>query len=172
MRFDEDTLYVTDLDGTLLGKDARIPQKAVEMLNEMMDSGLPFTVATARSWASAGPIVKPLHLTLPAVAFNGAFLVDPQSGAALDQCLFSAEQAREIASVYFAHGLSPLVYAKVGGQEKVSWLRAMEYDGIRAYAAKRKGDPRLRPVEREYELFEGEIFYISMLGSHEMIDPL
>ena len=172
MRFDEDTLYVTDLDGTLLGKDARIPQKAVEMLNEMMDSGLPFTVATARSWASAGPIVKPLHLTLPAVAFNGAFLVDPQSGAALDQCLFSAEQAREIASVYFAHGLSPLVYAKVGGQEKVSWLRAMEYDGIRAYAAKRKGDPRLRPVEREDELFEGEIFYLSMLGSHEMLDPL
>lgn len=172
MRFDEDTLYVTDLDGTLLGKDARIPQKAVEMLNEMLDSGLPFTVATARSWASAGPIVKPLHLTLPAVAFNGAFLVDPQSGAALDQCLFSAEQAQEIASVYFAHGLSPLVYAKVGGQEKVSWLRAMEYDGIRAYAAKRKGDPRLRPVEREDELFEGEIFYLSMLGSHEMLDPL
>ena len=160
------------MDGTLLGKDARIPQKAVEMLNEMLDSGLPFTVATARSWASAGPIVKPLHLTLPAVAFNGAFLVDPQSGAALDQCLFSAEQAREIASVYFAHGLSPLVYAKVGGQEKVSWLRAMEYDGIRAYAAKRKGDPRLRPVEREDELFEGEIFYLSMLGSHEMLDPL
>ena len=29
MRFDEDTLYVTDLDGTLLGKDARIPQMAV-----------------------------------------------------------------------------------------------------------------------------------------------
>ena len=57
MRFDEDTLYVTDLDGTLLGKDARIPQKAVEMLNEMLDSGLPFTVATARSWASAGPMM-------------------------------------------------------------------------------------------------------------------
>ena len=49
MRFDEDTLYVTDLDGTLLGKDARIPQKAVEVLNEMMDSGLPFTVAKAPS---------------------------------------------------------------------------------------------------------------------------
>ena len=42
---------MTDLDGTLLGDTPRIPEEAVEMLNEMLDAGLPFTVATVPSSA-------------------------------------------------------------------------------------------------------------------------
>ena len=55
MEFRRDTLYVTDLDGTLLDGGAHLPPRALAMLNEMLGHGLALSVATARSWSSAAP---------------------------------------------------------------------------------------------------------------------
>ncbi len=40
------TLYVTDLDGTLLGGDSRISNASAEMLTRLADAGVMFTAAT------------------------------------------------------------------------------------------------------------------------------
>lgn len=40
MKFAQDTLYVTDLDGTLLDATAHVPEEGVRLLNEMLDAGL------------------------------------------------------------------------------------------------------------------------------------
>ena len=60
------TLFVTDLDGTLLGADARISQESAALLHPMLDEGLQLAVATARApprwwsccgrWAFARPL--------------------------------------------------------------------------------------------------------------------
>ena len=52
MKPDESTLYVSDLDGTLLGNDTSLSQYSKDTLNAMLDQGLLFTVASARSIAS------------------------------------------------------------------------------------------------------------------------
>ena len=39
------TLFVTDLDGTLLGADARISQESAALLRPMLDEGLQLAVA-------------------------------------------------------------------------------------------------------------------------------
>lgn len=46
------TLYITDLDGTLLDANSQVSAEAVEVLNPMLDDGLLFTVATARTPAT------------------------------------------------------------------------------------------------------------------------
>ena len=100
MKFSQNTLYVTDLDGTLLGEEPRIPDEAVEMLNEMLDAGLPFTVATARSWASTKKIVKDLHLKHPIVLYNGAHLLDPVTGELMENCSLTRKQMLEVAALW------------------------------------------------------------------------
>lgn len=75
---DRDILYVSDLDGTLLQKDGTVSNKTVEILNGLMNRGLRFTVATARSPASAADILKPLKLQVPLILMNGVFLFDKQ----------------------------------------------------------------------------------------------
>ncbi len=172
MEFAGDTLYVSDLDGTLLGETPELPEGAAALLNEMLDAGLPFTVATARSWASAGPIVRALHLKYPVVAYNGAFLVDPTTGKDIDRCLFDEAQRRKVADVFLDAGLSPMVYAQIDGQQKVSWLRTKIHAGIEKYARDRAGDPRLRPVETMEELLQGEVFYLSAFAQRETLLPL
>ena len=52
------TLFVSDLDGTLLNEKADISDKAADILNDLIENGLNFTFATARTAASALKITE------------------------------------------------------------------------------------------------------------------
>lgn len=43
------TLSISDLDGTLLTPEGMIPDDTAKMINGLIDGGMLFTVATARS---------------------------------------------------------------------------------------------------------------------------
>jgi len=43
------TLYVSNLDGTLMKNDKSISEKSVNIINDLLEKGITFTVATARS---------------------------------------------------------------------------------------------------------------------------
>ena len=48
------TLFVSDMDGTLMGGDSRVSARSVAIINNLVDHhGLLFTVATARTTATA-----------------------------------------------------------------------------------------------------------------------
>lgn len=70
------TLYITDLDGTLLGADGRISAESVSILAPMLRQGLPLTVATARSPATVVQLLQALPIALPAVLMTGTILYD------------------------------------------------------------------------------------------------
>ena len=53
---DSKILYVTDLDGTLMRSDITISDYTVRTINALVDRGMNFTYATARSIESARPI--------------------------------------------------------------------------------------------------------------------
>ena len=46
------TLYLTDLDGTLLGRGARLSAFSRAGLERLYDAGVAVTAATARSWSA------------------------------------------------------------------------------------------------------------------------
>lgn len=73
------TLYISDLDGTLLNKEACLSSYTIDTLNELIDQGLNFTVATARSAATIRQILAPLNLSLPVVLMNGVVIYDIKS---------------------------------------------------------------------------------------------
>ena len=52
------TLYVTDLDGTLLNTQDKISEYSLNIINDLVDKGLLFTYATARSLVSASVVTK------------------------------------------------------------------------------------------------------------------
>ena len=156
------TLYATDLDGTLLRSDMSISDKSAEILNRLIESGVLFTFATARSFSTAKPLLNKLHLSGPAVTFNGVFVIDPKTGEHIIENIFTP-RSLDIAKEYFvSNDIAPLVYSYIDGRERVSFLRD-RMDDVRGYVEPRKGDPRLRPVKDYSELFEGRIFYFTLL---------
>lgn len=74
------TFYVSDLDGTLLKRDATLSDSSRDALQELIAGGVQFTVASARSVVSMRPLLDGLRLGLPVIEFNGAFVSDLETG--------------------------------------------------------------------------------------------
>lgn len=74
------TIYVSDLDSTLLQPDATLSPFAVKNLNNLISKGVLFTVASARSIKSILPLFEKVKLKLPIIELNGTFVSDPYTG--------------------------------------------------------------------------------------------
>ncbi len=166
------TLYVSDLDGTLLGKDEKLSEFTVWALNSLIQRGMKFTYATARSEHSAVRVTEGLTKKLPVIVYNGAFILDGPGGKPLAQVGFTAEQTRWVREAARELCLWPVVYAFVEGVERLSWVEGRETPGQAHYLHSRKGDKRLRPVHTLEELFAGETFYFTFIDEKETLTPL
>lgn len=69
-----DTLFVTDLDGTFLTPEKTVSKKTLKTINRLLNKGLLFTAATARTPATVTEILKGLNLRLPVICMNGSAL--------------------------------------------------------------------------------------------------
>ncbi len=165
------TLYVTDLDGTLLSRESRLTEETVEKLNLLLNQGLAFTYATARSIMSAGPITQKLHLTLPVITYNGTFVVDPITKETIFSSAFTGEELEFLIGLMEEFQLSPIVYSYIEGTERVSWLKGTENEGMSYYLSNRKRDPRMRGVSSKAALYEGDIFHFTCIGEQEELSP-
>lgn len=168
----ERILYVSDLDGTLLNRSDRISPKSLDIINGLVEKGMLFTYATARSLVSASVVTKGLSARIPVIAYNGAFIFQASTGEVLSQEGFSGEEMAQAEKAFGQCGISPLVYSFIRGEEKLSWIAGEENDGIRRYLGNRKGDRRLRPVSGREELYQGEMFYFTCIGEKEELCPV
>lgn len=166
------TLYVSDLDGTLLNNNARLSPFAIETINGLVRRGVAFTFATARSFTSAKIVTQGLALSLPVVTFNGAFMVEPSTGEILDRRLLTAQQRAFSHRLASERGLAPLVYSFIEGRERVSYLNYRNDAWLLNYLSTHVGDPRMRPVSTINELFVGDVFYMSYIGEKCEMQPL
>lgn len=165
-------LYVSDLDGTLLNKRDRISPESIRIINGLVEKGMTFTYATARSLSSASVVTQGLSADIPVIVYNGAFIFHPSTGRILSEESFRATEMSRVIEVLDRSGISPLVYAFVAGAEKVSWIAGKENEGIRRYLSMRKGDKRLRPVSDRKELYQGDMFYFTCIGEKEELQPV
>ena len=77
------TLYVSDLDGTLLRSDETTSEYTNSVINNLTDRGMIFSYATARSLVTAKKVTKGLRAEIPLIVYNGAFIVDNLTGEVL-----------------------------------------------------------------------------------------
>lgn len=166
------TLFVTDLDGTLLNTHDRINPYSIRTINELVEQGMLFTYATARSLTSASVVAKGLSVEIPVIVYNGTFIIEPSSGKVLASSNFTKAETDYAVQVLKEHGASPLVYSFIGGVEKVSYVTARENEGIKRYLSMRQGDKRFRPLDTEYGLYDGDMFYFTCIGEREELQPL
>ena len=165
-------LYVTDLDGTLLNRHDRVSPFSVRVINELVDKGLLFTYATARSLVSASRVTEGLSTKIPVIAYNGAFIFQPSTGEILSREGFTDEERSKVRKILNRYRISPLVYSFISGVEKVSWITEHENDGIRRYLSLRQGDRRFRAVHDPDSLYQGDIFYYTCIGEKEELQPV
>lgn len=104
-------LYVSDLDGTLLNSEALLNEDVPERLNRLIDKGLCFTVATARTYATVNSIVKDVHLTYPMILMNGVMLYDPVSKSCINAEIIERDSVEYILKGRKKFGVTGFAYA-------------------------------------------------------------
>ena len=164
------TLYVTDLDGTLLRSDETTSAFTNETINALAAKGMLFSYATARSYVTAQKVTRGLDAHIPLIVYNGAFVIDHGTGEIMISNFFGQE-IQSVLRDLFAGGIHPIVYAFINGEEKFSYLQDSCTWGMQDYINSRKGDRRENPVACAEELLRGEIFYISCIDEPEKLAP-
>lgn len=96
----EKILYISDLDGTLLSPDSHLSETSIRLLNEAIEKGALFSIATARTPATVSELMKEINMRIPMVVMTGAALWDKHSGQYSDVQYFTPEEVREICSAY------------------------------------------------------------------------
>lgn len=113
------TLYVTDLDGTLLNNDSIISPKSKLLLNELADAGALISIATARTPATAVDIFKDIKLNVPAVVMTGAALYDFNNNKYLQSRFIDSSIAIKAIEIMRTNDLDPFIYVLRTTDEKL-----------------------------------------------------
>ena len=165
------TLYVSDLDGTLLRSDVSTSDYTNRTINRLARQGMLFSYATARSYSTSAKVTRGLDAHIPLIVYNGAMIVDNVTGEILLSNFFGSD-AHEVLSDLLAHGVVPIVYAFVDGVERFSYVPARSSRGVLDFVASRRGDRRDNPVASVQDLYRGDIFYFACIGDAEKLEPL
>lgn len=103
-------LFVSDLDGTLLGTDSEVSEESAEIISGLSRRGALITVATARTPATVEPLLRRTFTSIPAIVMTGAALWDRERQAYTDTVMVDPDIIPDIIQMYAAAGVSPFHY--------------------------------------------------------------
>ena len=146
------TLYVSDLDGTLLDCSGQLSATSRAGLTRLLDQGLHFTVASARHVSSIRQILGDLPLRLPVISTNGACISDLKTARHELVHAMPPELAQALFALIRQHDLMPFVSTH-GPLGDCLFYQSVHNEGQQAFVDERlsKHDPRLRHSARVLE---------------------
>lgn len=165
------TLYVSDLDGTLLDSTPKTSEYTNETIKALLQKGAVISYATARSLNTTKLVTEGLSLKYPLVVHNGTFIVSP-SGEILHKNIFLKSDADEILRTILQEGLSPVVFSLIKNEQKFMYLKDKLNPPTQEFINKRQSDCRNLPVDSENRLFDGETYYFTLIGDEDKTKPL
>ncbi len=103
-------LLALDLDGTVVGRDLRVPPATIEAVAAYQAAGGHVTLATGRTFRTTMPFVELLRIDAPIICYQGALIRDPRSGDVLFHEPVPPELAVEAAEGLLAAGIYVQAY--------------------------------------------------------------
>ncbi|HEG43529.1 MAG TPA: HAD family hydrolase [Phycisphaerales bacterium] len=173
MNIDMEKIYISDLDGTLLQDDACLSPYARKTLSALIENGVNFTVASARSLASVRQILHGIPFRLPVIGLNGAYISDFATG----EHLFINDIDESLASAIYAlarkHHCWPFVSTFSGTEDRVYYQR-LANDGMLWFHDNRMSckDNSVHHAKNIEEKFSEKIVSFAIVNTYEKLKPL
>lgn len=167
------TLYISDLDGTLLGLDAEISDFTQIALNRIIENGTCFSIATARTAATVLKMIDRIHINVPIILMNGVSVYDIQAG-------------RYVKTHYIEQSSVSNLLGALKTHDTTGFLYTLERDGLRTYYEKIDSDnarefieERVKKYHKHFtqiddfnDLGEKAVIYFSVCDEKEKLMPL
>lgn len=124
------TLYVSDMDGTLLNKDSVLSAYTINKLNTLIGQGTMFTVATARTPATVVDLMKDVNTNLPFIVMAGCALWDNKKRQYESARIINRSDILRLTDIFERHGNNPFIYYKHGNQIVVNHVEGLTADEL------------------------------------------
>ena len=139
------TLYVSDLDGTLLDGNSQLSRATVATLNRVIgELGGLFTVATARTPATVVPLMQAVHATLPFIVIGGSTWWNPITASYEHTRGIDEATVNAVADVFDRYHSHPFIYRRHGND----MLHAHHYGPMSAMEERFVNERRHLPLKR------------------------
>jgi Cof subfamily protein (haloacid dehalogenase superfamily) len=141
-------LYITDLDGTLLQKDGTISEYTREKIHLIIEKGIPFTIATARSITSTKEILGDIPFQLPVICSNGGTIFNYHTKENLHVEFISTPVLQDIIPSIKKANESAFVSGLIDGKEHI-FFDELTNEGMHWFHQDRLNakDERLNQIE-------------------------
>ena len=116
------TLYLSDLDGTLIRSNEMISDYSANTVNRLVSTGGCFSYATARSIVTAEKVTAGLNAEFPVICHNGVFIIDNITKAILHANYFTQDVVNDIHQTLASYDILPITYAYIDGRERFSFI--------------------------------------------------
>ncbi len=169
------TLYISDMDGTLLQSDGKMSEYTKAMLNEFYEQDIPFAVATARSMVSAMPLLEGVKFKAPIVLMNGVFVYDTESGKAVKFHEISAPAIKEILDAFYESDLHPFMFLYSDDHKLSIKYTKFDNEGMKEFYHMRVDmlDGRFTQIDDMTDVEKGQHpVYINYYALPQILDPV
>ena len=167
------TLYISDLDGTLLNRSAELSVYTKTTVNSLIAGGLNFTVASARALNSAVRILAGMNLSFPAALMNGVLIYDIARQNYEQIHKFAPESVKALVSAFRETDMTAFMYELKDG-EFITHHETLEQQPMRDFVEERIA--RYRNAFNHTESFESispeNIIFFTLLDTLERIGPV
>lgn len=167
------TLYISDLDGTLLEPAGEITEKTSEIINSLAGKGLNFTFATARTIYSAGVITDGLDISTPCILMNGVCIYDLKKGKYVSVESVSRELSERVISMFEEHGVECFMF-RISGEKLTTYYTRLTERVMASFAEDRQknyGKPFVQCRDMR-DVTEGEAVYFTAMSEHDRLLPV
>ena len=165
------TLYVSDLDGTLLNSKAELTQNPIDTLNILIDKGLNFTIATARCMTSV-ELMKPVHLKLLSIQLNGVLLYYFREQRYISSIRIERTCVEKIIKILEKYKRSYTIYYFDGGVNMVNTGFANSYEENFFLTLTRNDYKTMQFMDRFDCNLHEEIIYFTLIGEYsDLLEP-
>lgn len=164
-------LFISDLDGTLLNTKAQISSETAQIINSLIEKGLNFSIATARSVDTARDILKPLNLKLPVILDNGAFIYDIKKNKYILSNYLDRKTIIEVLKIFKSYNVSPIIYRNFQDIKCEIYYRGIFCSGEKFFIENsfKENDRRLKLVNDFTEDLVESLSKIIAIGSDERL---
>lgn len=167
------TLFVSDLDGTLLNSDAMLSEYTKAAIKELVSRGVYFTIATARSPYSVNSLFESVALETPCILMNGVITYDLAHKKFIDVEAIEKHAFINVLSAIREVHLSAFVYV-AHNDTLVSYYENITTAQMNSFYEERKQKYGKSFVKlSSFDEISGEkVIYLTMLYDRKTLTPL
>ena len=167
------TLFISDLDGTLLSPEPAVTEYTARVINSLTEKGLCFAFATARSVYSAVPITSALEISVPCMLMNGVSIYDTAEKHYIKSHFIEPEASAEVIGAFEQHGVNCFMY-RIEEETLICYYSALTTNVMRSFAEVRKNSYKKPFVQLEHlsDMADGSVVYFTTTGPYEELFPV